>query len=59
MLIILKCLEVDGNTIEMNHMTMVLLIILLVVVFRLTDETGAYGTKDVEIMVPLKYLSNF
>ena len=45
----------------MNHlyMIMVLLIILLVVVFHLTDERGADGTKDDEIMVPLKYLSNF
>ena len=26
---------------------------------KLTGETGDNGTKDVEIMVPLKYLSNF
>ena len=26
---------------------------------KLTDETGNNGTKNVEIMVPLKYLSNF
>ena len=26
---------------------------------KITGETGNNGTKDVEIMVPLKYLSNF
>ena len=26
---------------------------------KITGQTGDYGTKDVEIMVPLKYLSNF
>ena len=26
---------------------------------KITGSTGNYGTKDVEIMVPLKYLSNF
>ena len=26
---------------------------------KITDQTGNDGTKDVEIMVPLKYLSNF
>ena len=26
---------------------------------KMTDQTGNYGTKNVEIMVPLKYLSNF
>ena len=26
---------------------------------KLTDQTGNNGTKNVEIMVPLKYLSNF
>ena len=26
---------------------------------KITDQTGNNGTKDVEIMVPLKYLSNF
>ena len=26
---------------------------------KITDRTGNDGTKDVEIMVPLKYLSNF
>ena len=26
---------------------------------KITDVIGANGTKDVEIMVPLKYLSNF
>ena len=26
---------------------------------KMTDKTGNRGTKDVEIMVPLKYLSNF
>ena len=26
---------------------------------KFTDQTGISGTKDVEIMVPLKYLSNF
>ena len=26
---------------------------------KITGQTGDDGTKDVEIMVPLKYLSNF
>ena len=26
---------------------------------KITDQTGNNGTKDFEIMVPLKYLSNF
>ena len=26
---------------------------------KITGQTGNDGTKDVEIMVPLKYLSNF
>ena len=26
---------------------------------KVTSSTGDYGTKNVEIMVPLKYLSNF
>ena len=26
---------------------------------RITGVTGAYGTKDVEMMAPLKYLSDF
>ena len=26
---------------------------------KITGQTGNNGTKDVEIMVPLKYLSNF
>ena len=26
---------------------------------KITDQTGNDGTKDVEIMIPLKYVSNF
>ena len=26
---------------------------------KITGQTGNHGTKDVEIVVPLKYLSNF
>ena len=26
---------------------------------KLTGQTGNYGTKDIEILVPLTYLSNF
>ena len=26
---------------------------------KITEQTGNGGTKDIEIMVPLKYLSNF
>ena len=37
----------------------IILLIHLSLRFKITDQTGNDGKKDVEIMVPLKYLSNF
>ena len=36
-----------------------LLILLKLMLLLLTGETGSNGTKNVEITVPLRYLSNF
>ena len=61
-----KLEKVYGNTIEMNQLwiMMELLIISLLIVLRLnltkiTGSAGNDGTKAVQKMVPLKYLSSF
>ena len=62
-----KYFQIYGNTIEttQSQIILVLLLILLIrmIVTRLvkkkTDQTGNDMKIDVEIMVPLKYLSNF
>ena len=74
MIFIRKNAEMYDSTIEMNQLYTVItisliflliLIIVLVIEFRsnmkkkITGKTGNDGTKDAEIMVPLKYLSNF
>ena len=38
---------------------LILLLILLVLKKKLTGQTDSNGTENVEIMVPIKYLSNF
>ena len=38
---------------------LILLLILLVLKKKLTGQTDNNGTENVEIMVPIKYLSNF
>ena len=57
--------KVYGNAIEMNQLWMMLALFLignsapLKLKQTITGSTGNYGTKAVQIMVPLKYLSNF
>ena len=61
--------EVNGNTIEMNQLqiiTTILLIFLLITIMVFCSnlnskqqDKGKGGIKRVEIMVPLKHLSNF
>ena len=38
---------------------MIFLLIMMTALWKLTGKTVTGGTKDVEIVVPLKYLSNF
>ena len=54
------------TVITISLIFLLILIIVLVIEFRsnmkkkkITGKTGNDGTKDAEIMVPLKYLSNF
>ena len=69
MAIIWKHLEVYGSTRETSNLQAIVaillmfLMILIVLPFKskqkVTGQTGNNVTKDVQIMVPLKYLSNF
>ena len=69
MTFIQKHQEVYGNTIEMNQPYALLTILFIFFLIMLiafpsnlinkTGQTGNDGTKDAEIIVPLKYLSNF
>ena len=38
---------------------MIFLLIMMTALWKLTGKTVTVGTKDVEIVVPLKYLSSF
>ena len=58
MIIIPKHREVYGNTVEMNHFKM-LRVILVVFLSKIAGRIQNYVTKNVKIIVPLKYLSNF
>ena len=67
MIIILKHQEVYGITIEMNHANGATAdfsadnndIASFKSKTKIAGRTGNYGTKNVKIRVPLKYLSNF
>ena len=59
--------EVYDNTKEMNQLQTIITILLILLLKenntisfkfkqQITEQTGNSGTKDVEIMVPLKYL---
>ena len=50
---------INNNILEIADLTEANLTDLFNRKVKLTDQTGDNGTKDFEIMVPLKYLSNF
>ena len=68
-IIIQKHLEACGNTAKTYQLQIIMarllnlmglmLLIHLNLKAKTTGQTGANGTKEVEIMVPLNYLSNF
>ena len=54
-----KDIPARNNNNEITEFTLVITTDSFKFKAKITGQTGDYGTKDVEIMVPLKYLSNF